>query len=58
MAKEAKSKKGLWNNFEISGNNATRKNKSCPKCGQGYLMARHKDRHYCGKCRYAEFIPK
>ncbi|MBI2546732.1 30S ribosomal protein S27ae [Candidatus Woesearchaeota archaeon] len=54
---QAKSKapKGLWNNFSKSGDAVTRKNKSCPKCGSGYLMAKHKDRSYCGKCRYTEF---
>ncbi|EAS04972.1 ubiquitin-40S ribosomal protein S27a (macronuclear) [Tetrahymena thermophila SB210] len=24
--------------------------KGCPKCGPGIFMAKHYDRHYCGKC--------
>ena len=30
------------------------KNKTCPKCGPGTLMAEHKDRKTCGKCNYME----
>ena len=55
MAKETKAPKGLWNNFEISGNNATRKNKSCPKCGAGTFMAKHSNRWTCGQCHYTVF---
>jgi len=32
--------------------------KACPKCGEGYWMASHKDRNYCGKCKYTEFGKK
>lgn len=31
---------------------------SCPKCGQGTFMAKHKNRGSCGKCRYTEFVKK
>ena len=58
MPKETKAKKGLWNLFDKSGSKISLKNKSCPKCGQGYIMAKHKDRHYCGKCHYTEFVSK
>jgi ribosomal protein S27AE len=30
------------------------KNKFCPKCGPGVMLANHKDRLYCGKCHYME----
>ncbi|MFQ5405728.1 MAG: 30S ribosomal protein S27ae [Candidatus Micrarchaeia archaeon] len=30
------------------------KGKSCPKCGSGVGLARHKDRLSCGKCGYME----
>lgn len=30
------------------------KNKTCPKCGPGTVMAEHKDRKTCGKCNYME----
>jgi len=34
------------------------KNKPCPKCGAGYFLAAHKERTYCGKCHYTEFVSK
>ncbi|MFO7710944.1 MAG: 30S ribosomal protein S27ae [Candidatus Woesearchaeota archaeon] len=34
------------------------KNRSCPKCGVGVFMSKHKDRMHCGKCGYAEFMSK
>ena len=40
--------------YEVSGENLKRKNKSCPKCGAGVFMAKHKDRWTCGKCGYME----
>ncbi len=30
------------------------KNRFCPKCGPGIMLANHKDRFYCGKCQYME----
>lgn len=32
--------------------------KSCPRCGEGTYLAKHKDRLYCGKCHYTEFFKK
>jgi len=34
---------------------AKSKNKSCPKCGAGVYMAKHKNRDSCGKCGFTEF---
>ncbi len=42
--------------YQISGDKIDRKNRSCPKCGVGIFMAKHKDRVVCGKCHYTEFI--
>ncbi|RLE46443.1 30S ribosomal protein S27ae [Candidatus Woesearchaeota archaeon] len=55
--KKAKPKgyKGIWKTYEVKGDKLERKNKTCPKCGEGYKMAEHKDRLYCGKCGYTEF---
>lgn len=41
--------------FEKKGDSLVRKRKSCPKCGTGFFMAKHKDRSYCGRCHYTEF---
>jgi ubiquitin-small subunit ribosomal protein S27Ae len=40
--------------YEKKGNSLSRKNPFCPKCGQGFFLARHKDRLTCGKCGYME----
>jgi ubiquitin-small subunit ribosomal protein S27Ae len=40
--------------YEVSGSSIKRKNKTCPRCGDGSFMANHKDRSSCGKCRYME----
>ena len=48
----------IWAKYQITGDKAERKNKNCPKCGDGYLMAEHKDRQYCGKCHYTVFKNK
>lgn len=42
------------NNYEVSGGALRRKNKFCPKCGDGVFMAQHKKRITCGKCGYME----
>jgi len=42
--------------YESKGDNLVRKNKSCPKCGHGYFLAKHKDRLVCGKCNYVEMV--
>ncbi len=54
MAKKAKGTQAS-HLYEISGTQIKRKNNSCPKCGQGTYMAKHKDRETCGKCGYSVF---
>ena len=49
---------GVWNLFEKKGDSVHRKNKHCPKCGPGFFLAAHKDRHVCGKCGYVEYLTK
>ncbi|MBT4805319.1 30S ribosomal protein S27ae [Candidatus Woesearchaeota archaeon] len=44
--------------YEISGESITRKNRTCPKCGPGMFLAKHKNRIVCGKCQYVEFMGK
>ncbi|MBI2658188.1 30S ribosomal protein S27ae [Candidatus Woesearchaeota archaeon] len=59
MAKEAKKKlSGRWKLYEKSGDKITRKNRSCPKCGEGTFMAKHANRWACGACKYTEFLQK
>ena len=54
--KVKKKLKGRWNLYEKKGDKLERKNKSCPKCGQGTFMAKHSNRWTCGACKYCEFI--
>jgi len=44
-------KLGAINYYKVDSNGkVTYSQKSCPKCGPGIFMAKHYDRHYCGKC--------
>ena len=61
MAAKEKAKKklkGRWNLYEKKGDKLERKNKSCPKCGQGTFMAKHSNTWTCGACKYVEFLSK
>jgi ubiquitin-small subunit ribosomal protein S27Ae len=44
--------------YEISGESITRKNRTCPKCGPGMFLGKHKTREVCGKCGYVEYHSK
>ena len=46
-----------YKHYIIQGD-SVKKSKSCPRCGPGIFLAKHKDRVYCGKCRYTEFMGK
>jgi len=52
-AKQKKSEK--WKKYDLSGDKVKRKNKHCPKCGEGTFLAHHATRDACGKCGYTEF---
>jgi len=51
-------KKGIWNRYETKDGKVSRKNKSCPKCDNGYALAAHNNRLTCGNCGYSEFQKK
>ena len=46
-----------WEKYKLNSGKLV-KSKSCPKCGEGIFLGDHKNRLYCGKCRYTEFKPK
>jgi len=48
----------VYKNYSTSGDKLERKNKTCPKCGEGTFLAAHKNRTHCGKCGYTEFKKK
>lgn len=45
----------VYKYFSVKDGKAERLKKSCPRCGSGTFMAMHKDRLYCGRCRYTIF---
>ena len=65
MPKEKKGKKPHKNKptsrkyakYKISGDVVTRA-RFCPRCGPGVFLMVTKDRVYCGKCHYSEFMGK
>ncbi len=54
MPKEEKKPK-LKKIYDLSSG-LKRNNKSCPKCGAGFFMAKHRNRWACGNCHYTEFV--
>ncbi len=56
--KKARKPMQVWKVYEAKGGSLTRKTGSCPKCGPGVFMAKHKDRKNCGKCGYTEMAAK
>lgn len=46
-----------WKKYKIQGDKLIRE-KYCPRCGPGIFLMIAKDRHYCGKCHYTEFVGK
>lgn len=55
-AKGGKKAKPLSSLYTIAGDKITRNNRTCPKCGPGMFLGKHKDRLVCGKCRYVEYV--
>ena len=47
----------VWTKYKLEGDKLTKK-QMCPKCGEGYFLAEHKNRVTCGKCSYVEFKSK
>lgn len=44
-----------WKFYKITGDTVER-GRSCPRCGAGVFLMKAKDRVYCGKCHYTEFL--
>ncbi len=44
--------------YSIEGDKLVRNRKTCPRCGDGTFLAKHKDREYCGRCGYTVFEKK
>ena len=46
-----------YTKYTIEGN-TIKKAKNCPRCGPGVFLMQTKDRVYCGKCHYTEYVGK
>lgn len=42
--------------YTVTGDKLERKNRFCPKCGNGVFLGKHKNRLTCGKCGYSEKV--
>ena len=41
--------------FKLEEGKVKRTRKCCPRCGEGFFLADHGDRLYCGHCHYTEW---
>ena len=48
----------VWKIYDSKTGTLSRKTTSCPKCGPGVFLAKHKDRKSCGRCGYTEMAKK
>lgn len=44
-----------WKKYKLEGEKVVR-DSACPRCGPGVFLMKAKNRVYCGKCHYTEFI--
>ena len=44
--------------YSKDGDSLKRTHSTCPKCGPGFFLAKHKNRVTCGHCGYCEFVSK
>ena len=54
--KKKRNEPKIYKMYEIKDGKLVRKNKFCPRCGDGVFLAAHKDRLSCGKCGYTEYL--
>jgi small subunit ribosomal protein S27Ae len=47
-----------YKRYEVKDKKVVRKNRSCPRCGDGIFLAEHADRFSCGACAYTEWKKK
>jgi small subunit ribosomal protein S27Ae len=45
----------LWKKYTVKSNTLDKLVVFCPRCGEGYIMAEHEDRYYCGNCHFTKF---
>ena len=45
-----------WQKYKITDGKIELTHRFCPRCGPGIFLAKSKDRLYCGRCYYTEFL--
>jgi small subunit ribosomal protein S27Ae len=53
--KRKKEEKGIFSLYKIENNQVVRLRPTCERCGPGYFMADHGDRHTCGHCGFTRY---
>jgi small subunit ribosomal protein S27Ae len=46
-----------YSKYKIEGS-VVKRARNCPRCGPGIFLMNAKDRFYCGRCHYSEFLSK
>lgn len=44
--------------YEVKDDKVVRTRRTCPECGPGVFLAKHKDRESCGRCGHTQFTKK
>ncbi len=44
----------VWEKYDVEGDDLERKQRTCPRCGDGVFLADHGDRLTCGSCGFSE----
>ncbi|UCB61163.1 MAG: 30S ribosomal protein S27ae [Candidatus Bathyarchaeota archaeon] len=53
--KPKKREKGIFKCYKIGDEGLTRLRPFCERCGPGYFMADHGNRHTCGHCGFTRY---
>jgi len=53
--KKKKEEKGAFSFYRVEKDKVVRQRPTCERCGPGYFMADHGDRHSCGRCGFTRY---
>ena len=56
--KKHREEKGVHAMYKVEANKVTKARPTCERCGPGYFMAEHHDRHTCGHCGFTRYKQK
>lgn len=58
MAEEGKQSYSKVSLYNVEDDKVVRTRRTCPECGPGVFLAKHKDRESCGRCGHTEFTKR